>query len=185
MTGPDDITQLLEAWQNGDESAMAELAPLVYRELHDLAGSYMRAEPAGHTLQPTALVNEAFLRLAGSNVDYDSRKHFYVIAARTMRRVLVDRARSKSRQKRGEKPIHVTLTDDARLAGDDTELPILALDEAMLQLAKKDERAAEALELVYFGGLAVEDAAEVLGIAASTAYEELRFARAWIRRAVL
>lgn len=184
MATPDEITRLLREWQDGDEAAMDKLAPFVYRELHALAGGYMRSEGAGHTLQATALVNEAFLRLAGSDVDYSDRQHFYVLAARTMRRVLVDHARSRNRKKRGDGALHLTISDEARLAEESNDLPILALDEAMSALAERDERAAELFELVYFGGLSVDDAARVVNIAASTAYEELRFARAWIRQAV-
>ena len=183
MSGPDDITRLLQAWQNGDESALQELAPYVYRELHDLAGGYMRSERAGHTLQPTALVNEAFIRLTGTNVDYNSRKHFYVIAARMMRRVLVDHARS--RKSRSNPALQLTIADVSRVADEENELPILALDEAMSRLAERDQRAADAVELVYFGGLTVDDTAKILGVAASTVYDDIRFARAWIRQAVL
>lgn len=185
MTAPDDITQLLHDWQGGDESALQKLTPFVYRELHELARGYMRGERAEHTLQPTALVNEAFLRLAGGEVDYESRKHFYVLAARMMRRVLVDHARGKARKKRGDPAMRLTVTDESRLADEASDLPIIALDEALSELAEHDQRAAEAIELVYFGGLSVEEAANVLGIAASTAYQELRFARAWIKQAVL
>ena len=184
MAEPDDITQLLKDWQDGDDSAMEKLAPFVYRELHELAGGYMRAERGPHTLQATALVNEAFIKLAGSSVDYSDRKHFFVLAARVMRRVLVDHARGKSRKKRGDGALHVTVLDEGRVGDDTSDLPILALDEAMTALAERDPRAAELLELTYFGGLGVEDAAKAVDIAPSTAYEELRFARAWIRQAV-
>lgn len=184
MTGSDDVTALLQAWQDGDTTALDRLSPFVYQELRNLAGRYMRSERSDHTLQATALVNEAFIRLAGGDIDYENRKHFFVVAARMMRRVLVDHARSRSRQKRGAGALHLTVADEARLADERTELPILALDEALSQLAERDERAAKAIELVYFGGLSIDEAADALGIAASTAYEDIRFARAWIKNAI-
>ena len=184
MSESHDLTELLNAWQEGDESALEELMPFVYDELHRLAGSYMSAEKSGHTLQATALVNEAFIRLSGSSVDYADRKHFYVIAARMMRRVLVDHARSRSRKKRGDGVANLTISDEGRLADEQSELPILALDEALTTLAESDPRAAEGVELVYFGGLSIEEAAEALGVSKSTAYDDVRFARAWIRNAI-
>ncbi len=184
MNNRNDITGLLNAWQDGDESALESLAPVVYEELRRLAGSYMRAERDGHTLQATALVNEAFMRLSNGQVDYENRKHFFVIAARMMRRVLVDHARGKNRQKRGDGVLEVTLTGDARMADEQTELPILALDEALTSLAQSDPRSASAVELVYFGGLSIDEAAEALGISSSTAYEDMRFGRAWIKKAL-
>ena len=184
MADSNDITQLLSDWQNGDESAMEALAPFIYRELHELAGGYMRSENAGHTLQATALVNEAFMRMVGSEIDYNDRQHFFVLAARMMRRVLVDHARGKGRKKRGDGALHVTVTESVGDAGGSNPMPILALDEALSTLADRDPRAAQLVELVYFSGLSVDDAAKVAGTAASTAYEDLRFARAWIRQAV-
>ncbi|HZX24485.1 MAG TPA: sigma-70 family RNA polymerase sigma factor [Woeseiaceae bacterium] len=184
MGASEEITGLLQAWRSGDDSALERLAPFVYDELHRLAGRYMRAEREGHTLQATALVNEAFVRLAGSGIDYQDRKHFFVVAARLMRRVLVDHARARNREKRGDGALNVTLTGTAGVDDTALELPIIALDEALTSLADSDPRSAKALELVYFGGLSVEEAAQALEVSQSTAYEDVRFARAWVRKAL-
>lgn len=180
----EEITGLLKAWRGGDESALERLAPFVYDELRRLAGSYMRSERDNHTLQPTALVNEAFMRVAGSAIDYEDRKHFFVVAARMMRRVLVDHARRVNREKRGDGAANVTLTGAAGMDDTALELPIIALDEALTSLADSDPRSAKALELVYFGGLSVDEAAHALEVSQSTAYEDVRFARAWVRKAL-
>jgi len=184
MSASEEITGLLQAWRGGDDSALDRLAPFVYDELRRLAGSYMRSERGNHTLQATALVNEAFMRIAGSEIDYQDRRHFFVVAARMMRRVLVDHARGANREKRGEGAANVTLTGAASLDDAASVLPIIALDEALTSLADSDPRSAKALELVYFGGLSVEEAAEALEVSQSTAYEDVRFARAWVRKAL-
>lgn len=184
MSASEEITGLLKAWRGGDESALDRLAPFVYDELRRLAGSYMRSERGNHTLQATALVNEAFMRIAGSEIDYQDRRHFFVVAARMMRRVLVDHARGRSREKRGDGAADVTLTGAAGLDDAGSALPIIALDEALTSLAESDPRSAKALELVYFGGLSVEEAAQALEVSQSTAYEDVRFARAWVRKAL-
>ncbi|MEM7277969.1 MAG: ECF-type sigma factor [Pseudomonadota bacterium] len=184
MSSADDITGLLHSWQAGDDAALSRLTPMVYDELHRLAGAYMKSEKDGHTLQATALVNEAFMRLSAGEVDYDSRKHFFVIAARMMRRVLVDHARGKNRQKRGDGAASLTLTNQAAEDAGQIELPIIVLDEALTSLAGSDERSASAIELIYFGGLSVDEAADALGISSTTAYEDVRFGRAWIKKAM-
>lgn len=183
MVQGDDITGLLRDWQQGDRGALDQLTPLVYQQLRKIAQRYMIAESGNVTLQPTALVNEAFERLVKGNVDYQSRKHFYVIAARMMRRILVDHARSRSRNKRGGGIANVTL-DDSQVGGsDDQELiAILDFDTALTRLAGEDARMSDAVELVCFGGLSTEAAAETLGVSRTTMFEDLRFARAWLRR---
>lgn len=182
MTRRSDITGLLKEWRQGDRGALDSLAPLVYQELQLIARRYMYAESPGHTLQPTALVNEAFVRLVDGEIDYQSRKHFFVIAARMMRRVLVDHARRKQSDKRGSGTPNLTL-EESLLSGDagDETLAILDLDKALTQLADSDARMAEAVELVCFGGLSVEAAAESFGVSRSTMFEDLRFAKAWLK----
>ena len=184
MTDSKNITVLLEEWREGDDTALDRLAPFVYDELHRLAGSYMRSERPGHTLQATALVNEAFLRIAGSDVEYKNRGHFFVIAAQMMRRILVDHARGRNSAKRGKGARNLTLTGAAATDDAALELPIIALDDALTSLAESDPRSAKAMELVYFGGLSTDELADALGIAASTAYEDLRFARAWVKKSL-
>jgi len=185
MNAPEEFIGLLQASSDGDEQALDRLSPFVYQELRRLAQKYMSRENARHTLQATALVNEALIRLFDGDIDIKNRKHFFVISARMMRRVLVDHARGKNREKRGGGAFAVTLADDVHPTNDnDNELPILMLDEALSQLAKNDERMAHAVELIYFGGMSVDDAAEVLGVSSSTVYEEMRFARAWLKQAI-
>lgn len=181
MTDTRDVTGLLRDWRDGDEEALERLSPYVYQELRRLARKYMAGEGPRHTLQATALVNEAFIRLIDGDIDYESRKHFFVIAARMMRRVLVDHARAKGRKKRGEGALAITLVEDVHLGDDDPDLSILVLDEALTRLAVSDPRMASAVELVYFGGLSFDDAADILGVSRSTAYEDVRFARAWLK----
>lgn len=183
MHAPDEFIGLLQASSDGDEQALDRLSPFVYQELRRLAQKYMSGENARHTLQATALVNEALIRLVDGNIDIKNRKHFFVVSARMMRRVLVDHARGKNREKRGRGALAITFVDDVQ-AANDSELPILLLDEALSKLAKNDERMAHAVELIYFGGMSMDDAAEVLGVSSSTVYEEIRFARAWLKQAI-
>jgi len=182
MTTRSDITGLLQEWQGGDRDALDRLAPLVYQELRRIARRYMSAESPGHTLQPTALVNEALERLVRGDIDYKGRKHFFVIAARMMRRILVDHARARQRDKRGGGDANLTL-DESLLAGEDgaDSLAILDLDRALSELAESDARMAQAVEIVCFGGLSPEVAAESIGVSRTTIFEDLRFARAWLR----
>lgn len=177
-----DITRMLHDWQNGDSEALDRLAPIVYDELDRIARRYMCAESPSHTLQPTALVNEAFVRLVQGKVDYKSRKHFFVIAARMMRRVLVDHARHKVSDKRGGGMPALTLDESLVQDGDDgAASAILDLDQAITRLSQSDARMAEAIELVYFGGLSAEEAANLLGVSRTTMFDDLRFAKAWLR----
>lgn len=183
MNDANPVTTLLAAWRDGDESVLEPLSAYVYHELRRLAGRAMEGESAGHTLQPTALVHEAFVRLIQADVDYRGRQHFFAIAARMMRRILVDHARSKHRAKRGGGAVAVTL--DAASTSDPTEtLAVIELDDALTKLAELDRRAAEVVELVYFGGLSCDETAALLEISRSTVFEELRFAKAWLRDAM-
>jgi len=180
MTETSKITRLLLDWRSGENQALGELLPMVQDNLRQLAGKYMRAENAGHTLQATALVNEAFLRLVDVKVTWQNRAHFIAIAARTMRRILVDHAKAKHREKRGGNAIQVTL-HDTRI-GHSNEPDILDLEEALTRLAAFDERKSQVIELNFFGGLTYDEIAEVLNISAATVDRELRFAKAWLYR---
>lgn len=183
MTPGSDVTRLLRAWREGNERALDSLLPLVYEELRAIASASFRGERAGHTLQPTALVHEAYVRLAAADVDWNDRAHFFAIAARTMRRLLVDHAREHGAAKRGGDWIRTTLATGLDLAGG-PPLEILELDEALDRFARQDARAASAVELHYFGGLSHEETAGVLGISPATVDRDLRLARAWLRRAL-
>jgi RNA polymerase sigma factor (TIGR02999 family) len=183
----DQVTNLLIAWQGGDEAALERLSPYVYKELRRLAGRAMEGEGAGHTLQTTALVHEAFVRLVNAEVDYQGRQHFFALAARMMRRILVDHARTKRRAKRGSGEAHVPL--DAALdreAGDSAtdSATVIELDDALTKLAGFDARMAETVELIYFGGLSYEETAAALGVSRAAVFEDLRFAKAWLKNAM-
>lgn len=173
------VTQLLRRWRAGDEQAFDELLPLVYEELHRLASRSLAGEAQGHTLQTTALVNEAYLRLAGANVEWEDRKHFLAVAARTMRRILVDHARVRGSAKRGGGASAVDL-EKVALAADQRPDEFLALDEALERLFALDERKGRAIELHYFAGLNYTETSEALGISPATTDRELRLAKAWL-----
>lgn len=175
-----ELTGLINAWQGGDESALEALMPHVYRELHRLARGHMRGETGSHTLQATALVNEAFIRLANVRLSYQDRSHFLAMAARTMRRVLVDHARRKRSARRGGAARDVTL-DEERFAAAAEDPAMLDLDRALTRLAQMDGRLAQTVELVYFGGLSYEEAAGVLGTSKTTLFDDLKLARAWLK----
>ena len=177
-----DATELLRAWSAGDQAALDELVPLVERELHRLARAYMRRERQGHTLQATALVNEVFLRLAHTaNPRLQDRAHFVGIAARLMRQVLVDHARSRGYRKRGGGARRVPL-DTALLITPEPELDVLAVDRALEAFAKIDPRKSQVVELRFFGGLSVEETADVLGISVETVKRDWRVAKLWLSR---
>jgi RNA polymerase sigma-70 factor (ECF subfamily) len=179
---PKEITRLLVAWGDGDESALADLTALVYEELHRLAHHYMSGERAGHTLQTTALVNEAYVRLIDwKNVRWQNRAHFFGVSAQLMRRILVDFARARGYDKRGGGARAVEL-DEAAVVTDDKGADMVALDEALLALAKLDARQSRVVELRFFGGLSVEEAAEVLKVSPATVRRDWSLARAWLRR---
>jgi RNA polymerase sigma-70 factor, ECF subfamily len=176
------VTDLLQAWASGDHSALDELLPLVYEELRGQARRYMRAQPAGHTLQTTALVHEAYLRLVGqSSVEWKGRAHFLGVAAKAMRSILVDHARARNAAKRGGSARAITL-DAGGVAGPHASVDVLALDEALGRLAELDSRKSQLVELRFFGGLGIEEAAAVLGISPATVKREWTTARAWLRR---
>ena len=177
-----DVTQLLSAIDGGDPHAAAQLLPLVYDELRRLAARYLQGEKPGQTLQPTALVHEAYLRLVGGwdAARYVNRGHFFATAALAMRRILIDNARRRGRDKRGGEWTQVPLTDQADPRQREAE-QLLALDDALTRLAAADARAAELVQLHTFGGLSVEEAGEHLGLSRAAAYRQWAFARAWLR----
>lgn len=174
------ITELLAKWRSGDDAALERLTPLVYGELKRLAERLFRGESAGHTLQPTALVNEAFEALVRMDVPWQDRTHFYALSARLMRRILVNHANARRASKRGGADLRVTLNEEVgpRTGGPDEE--ILALDAALSELASVDLRRAEVVELHYFGGLTYPQIATALDLSASTVHEHLRSAKAWL-----
>lgn len=177
-----DVTQLLVAWRGGNKEALNSLFPLVYDELRRLAKHYMSRERANHTLQTTALVNEAYLRLANqSDVEWQNRAHFFGIAAQVMRHLLVDHARAQQYAKRGGGAQRVTLDETAAINSED-QTTLLALDEALSRLGALDERKMRIVELRYFGGLSVEETAEVLGVSEITIKREWLKAKAWLYR---
>lgn len=175
------VTRLLRDWRAGDHAARDELIPLVYGELHKLAAAYLRGERPGHTFRPTDLVSEAYLRLAdGAHPDWDGRVHFFAIAARTMRQILVDHARKRDASKRGGGDRPQTLDEGA--VGLDRPAQMIALDDALRELESFDERKARVLELHYFGGLTQDEIARALDVHVNTVARDLRLAEAWIRR---
>ena len=177
-----DLTQLLQSWSNGDQQALDELTPFVYRELHRLAAHYMGGEKQGHTLQATALVNEAYVRLIDwKNVHWQNRAHFFGVSAQIMRRILVDFARSRDYAKRGGGVRNVSL-DEAAVIPTERGTDLVALDEALNSLAELDERQSRVVELRFFGGLSLEEIAEVLRVSVGTVRRDWSLARAWLHR---
>ena len=183
-----DVTRLLQDWRSGDAGALDALMPLVYTQLRGLAAGYLSRESPGHTLQPTALVHEAFLKLfRQERVDWQNRSHFYSIAAQLMRRILVDHARSHHRHKRGSGGIAVSLDEPAAQAvaapaPDINPIDVVALDRALQTLEKLDPRQGRLVELRFFGGLTIEETAEVLGLSTGTVKREWAFAKALLFR---
>ena len=183
-SAPRDITRLLLAWNNGDEAALEELTPLVYQELHRLARRYMGRERSGHTLQTSALVNEAYLRLIDwKNVRWQNRAHFFAVSAQLMRRILVDFARANAYAKRGGGAPHFDL-EEVAVVSPDRGTDIVALDEALTSLAALSPRQSQVVELRFFGGLSLEETAEVLKVSIGTVRRDWSLARAWLHRAV-
>ena len=179
---PHEVTQLLQAWNNGDEAALAQLIPLVESELHNLAASYMRRESADNTLQPTELINEVWLRLIDwKSVEWQNRAHFFGVAAGMMRRVLVDHARRRRGIKQGGNVLLVSLTQ-ANAVADKQTADVIALNDALDTLATFDERKSRIVELRFFGGLTEEETAEVLKMPLRTLQREWNLARAWLFR---
>jgi len=178
---PQEVTQLLVAWSNGDQAALEKLIPLVYDELRRLARRYMNREPAGHTLQTTALVNEAYFRLVEQkDVKWQNRAHFFAISAQLMRRILVSMARARQADKRGGEARQVSL-DEAPAISRERAAELVALDDAMNELAALDRRRSQVVELRYFGGLSVEETAEVLNISPDTVMRDWKRAKAWLK----
>ena len=171
---------MLLDWRSGNKDALVELMPLVYDELRRLAAHYMRRERAQHTLQPTALVNEAYLRLVDIKISWQDRAHFFAVAARLMRRMLVDHARANGRDKRGKNEPKVPL-DEVETIPLRAPSGLVALDEALKNLATFDRRKSEIIELCFFGGLNNDEVAEALGISRATVQRDLRLARAWLK----
>jgi RNA polymerase sigma-70 factor, ECF subfamily len=185
MTTPSthEVTELLLAWGQGDDSALHKLMPIVYDELHRVAHRYMGREREAHVLQTTALVNEVYLRLIDSSrVQWRNRAHFFAISSQLMRRVLVDLARARDRDKRGGGRIQVTL--DEALAGAERGADLIALDDALTALSASDERAGRVVEMRFFGGLGNDEVAEALGVSPETVKRDWRWARAWLLRAL-
>ena len=183
MTAPRSVTALLGDWSRGDRGALNELLPLVYAELRRIAARKLRSERANHTLQPTALVHEVYLRLVDQRqVDWQNRAHFFGVAAQVMRRILVDHARRHGASKRGEGVRCVSIDEAKDVAAASNEIPILALDHALDRLEKVDSELAKIVELRAFGGLTIEEAAHVLSVSPSTAKRDWRTAKAWLNR---
>jgi RNA polymerase sigma factor (TIGR02999 family) len=183
MQPPEGVTQLLKDWSDGDQAALDRLMPLVYGELRRLANNYLRRERANHTLQPTALVNEAYLRLVDQkNARWQNRAQFFGVAAQLMRRILVDHARTRQAQKRGGSDQQRLSLTNVEQASDKPEIDLLALHEALNELAEIDPQQSRIVELKFFGGLSIEETAEVLGIGHATVERDWKMARAWLRR---
>lgn len=185
MTGmPEDVTRLLAEWRGGNQAALDQLLPVVYDELRRLAAAYLRKERADHTLQSTALVHEAYLRLIGQReVQWQNRAHFFGVAAKMIRRILVDHARGKIAAKRGGAAVKLSL-DEALAVSGKKDLDLVRLDEALHGLANLDPRQERIVELRFFGGLSIEETAEVVGISPATVKREWSVAKAWLLREV-
>lgn len=176
------VTQLLKAWSLGDQQALEKLTPLVYSQLHQIAQRYMAGERSGHTLQTTALVNEAYLRLVDcGRVKWQDRAHFFAISAQLMRRILVDFARSRGYLKRGGAAPHISLEEAPSVCGE-PDVNLVALDDALKVLAAVDERKSKVVELKFFGGLNAEETAEVLHVSSDTVIRDWRLAKIWLLR---
>ena len=183
MTDSTNITQVLVAWSEGDQSALERLAPLVEQELRHLAARYMAGERPNHVLQPTALVNEAYLRLMNwKNVHWQNRAHFFGMAAQLMRKVLVDVARARRREKRGGRQVHVTLSEASDVSSFARDADLEAVDDALKTLEQLNARQSRVVELRFFGGLTLEEAAHVLGVSVGTVRRDWDLARAWLYR---
>ena len=182
MVSPRNVTALLGDWSRGDRTALSQLLPVVYAELRRVAMRQLRTERADHTLQPTALVHEAYMKLADQReVEWQSRAHFFAIASQIMRRILVDHARARHRDKRGG-GVAPVLFEDALAVADSRDLDLVALDDALSALAELDERQARVVEMRFFAGLEVEEVAEALGVSPTTVKRDWSLARAWLRR---
>lgn len=182
-SGQPNITEMLHQWSCGNADVMNELLPLIYDELHRRAAAYLRRERPNHTLQATALVHEAYLKLIDQRDDnWENREHFFSIAAQAMRRILVDHARNRHRQKRGGSKEDVPLEEVLLATADEANVDVLALHDAMKKLAKFDPQQEKIVELRYFGGLTLDEAADSLGISRATAARDWQVAKAWLHR---
>ena len=178
------VTEFLRAWSDGDRAALDRLTPIVYEELHRLARRYMKGERLGHSLQTTALVNEAYMRLVDyKNMQWQNRAHFFAVSAQLMRRILVDHARRRN-LKRGGDMLHVSL-DETAMVGSGKDADLVALDDAINLLAKLDPRKVQVVEMRFFGGLSVEETAEVLKVSAVTVMRDWSTAKAWLYRELM
>jgi RNA polymerase sigma factor (TIGR02999 family) len=186
LPGTSEVTSLLHAWQQGDRAAFDRLVPLVYDELRGLARAQLRRDAGQWTLQATALVHEAYVRLAGADVSWENSSHFFAIAARVMRQVLVDEARRRQSEKRGGgmRPVDLSpaILDMVSVEGAEAEEDFLALDQALTRLAELDARRAEVVELRYFAGMTIEETSRHLGVSHATVERDLKLARAWLSR---
>lgn len=181
MAADQSVTRLLHQWRGGKKQALDQLMPLVYDQLHKLAGRCLNAERPEHTLQATALVHEAYLRLVDSELPFNDRVHFYAVAARMLRHILVDHAKAQKRQKRGAGAAKIPL-DEAILVGPASSAGMVELDDALNLLAGQDQRKADVLQLIFFGGLTYEETAAALDISPVTVHRELKMAKAWLHR---
>lgn len=181
MTSRDEVTQLLLSWSNGNEAALNELMPLVYSELRRMASRHLATQAAGHTLQPTALIHEAYFRLVGdgSGRQWQDRGHFFRVAAKAMRHVIIDHARAQLASKRGGGQSEIAL-DDATAISPERAGPVVALHDALTGLSKVNSRQAEVVELKYFGGLTTEEISEALSVSSETVMRDWRAAKAWL-----
>ena len=176
-----EVTQLLKAWTAGDQEALEKLTPLVYQQLHRVAQRHMARQRPGHTLQTTALVNEAYLRLVDcAQINWQDRAHFFAVSAQLMRRILIDFARSRGYQKRGGNAPHLSLEEDAPSLCFEPDANLVALDDALKALAEVDARKSRVVELRFFGGLSIEETAEVLGVSAETVGRDWKLAKMWL-----
>jgi len=177
-----EFTQLLKAWTGGDQNALGKLTPLAYEQLHRVARRYMAGERPGHSLQTTALVNEVYLRLVDcTQIQWQDRAHFFAVSAQLMRRILIDFARSRGYQRRGGGVVHMPL-DEAPSVCDEPDHNLVALDDALQALARVDARKSQVVELRYFGGLSIEETAEVLKVSPETVQRDWRLAKVWLLR---
>jgi RNA polymerase sigma factor (TIGR02999 family) len=180
----ENVTQILQAWSSGNQKAFDELFSIVYKELHRIAAAYMRRERPTHTLQPTALINEAYLKLVDKpTMNWRNRAHFYAVAAKIMRRILIDHAREHAAQKRGGGNEKLAL-EEGLVHEEERDVDLVKLDEALSAFEKIDPEKSRIIELRFFGGLSIEETAEVLSISASTVKRDWRTARAWLRRSL-
>jgi RNA polymerase sigma-70 factor, ECF subfamily len=179
---PEDVTAMLVQWGEGDRGALDRLIPIVYDELHHIAEGYFRRERLDNTLQPTALVNEVYLRLIKQSVSWQNRAHFYGIAANTMRRILVERARARNASKRGSGYYKLDLTDISDVPEEGSRLDLLALDQALEQLESFDPEQCRVVECKFFGGLSTDETAEAMGVSPTTVKREWALAKAWLFR---